>query len=105
MATHFTIVSRSPTVVGLVGDYARGLGCEVSVEPAPDGSAIRAILPDGEAMLELLTHVALSASKSEIDISEPLCRVTYRHGAAASKVTLDLRIIEFVIDSVSAASV
>jgi hypothetical protein len=35
--------------------------------------------------------VALSATKSGVETSEPLCRVTFREAGAASEVTLGLK--------------
>jgi hypothetical protein len=57
-----------------------------------------------ETLLHLLTHVALSATKSGVEPSEPLCRVTFREAGAASEVTLGLKIASFDLQSAKTAS-
>ena len=100
MVVHLTLVSENEVVLRLVGDFASGLGCALDTVPASPGRGIRAEVPDaGNTLLELLTHIALSATKGGVDVAEPLCRVTYRHGSAPSEVTLGLRIAEFSIDT------
>ena len=54
---------------------------------------------DDQKLLELLTHVALSATKAGVDVGEPLCHVTYRHQGVTSDVTLTLRIADVRIDT------
>ena len=96
MTAVLTVESQSEVVLRLVSDFARGLGCD-TVVTLP--GRIRTEVPDvGDNLLELLTHIALSATRAEIDVAEPLCRVTYRHGAALSAVTLTFRLTEFTID-------
>jgi hypothetical protein len=99
MIASLTLVSENDLVLGLVGDFARGLGCVVDAA-SPGGRRIRIGMPDGDDILiELLTHVALSAAKAGIEPSEPLCYLTCRHGSVSSEVTLGLRIEEFAIHS------
>jgi hypothetical protein len=93
MTAHFTLVTVSEDLRRLVAEFARGLGC--APESAPGGGAVRAAIPDvADTLLSLLTYVALSAIKLLIDLAEPLCEVTYRHGAEASEVTLSLRLAD-----------
>jgi hypothetical protein len=106
MIVHLMLVSENEAVLRLVGDFARGLGCAVDTVPALPGRAIRTEVPDaGDTLLEVLTHIALSATKGGVDVAEPLCRVTYRHGSAPSEVTLGLRIAEFSIDTAATVRV
>jgi hypothetical protein len=107
MIVHLTLVSENEVVLRLVGDFARGLGCALDTVPASPGRGIRTEVPDagGDTLLELLTHIALSATKGGVNVAEPLCRVTYRHGSAPSQVTLGLRIAEFSIDTTATARV
>ena len=99
MTAHVTLESKNEVVLRLVADFARGLGCVVDVPPGSDGRAIRIALSDASVLLELMTHVALSATKANIDLDEPVCRVTFQHANAPSVVTLGLRIAEFNIDT------
>lgn len=106
MIVRLMLVSENEVVLRLVGDFARGLGCALDIIPASPGRGIRMEVPDaGDTLLELLTHVALSATKAGVDVSEPLCRVTYRHSNAPSEVTLGFRIAEFSIDTTATARV
>ena len=97
MIVSATLVSTNDLVLRLVHDFARGLGCPV------DTSADRRIRIDVEGddqkLLELLTHVALSATKAGVDVGEPLCYITYRHQGVTSDVTLTLRIADVRIDN------
>jgi hypothetical protein len=43
--------------------------------------------------------VALSATKAGVDVTEPLCHVTYHHGGVTTDVTLTLRIADVRIDT------
>jgi hypothetical protein len=98
MNVSLTVFSESEKILGMVGDFARGLGCKVDAEAA-SGRSVRTELPDaGESLLELLDYVALSATKANVDTAEPLCRVTYWHPGAAAEVTLGLRLVEFSLD-------
>jgi hypothetical protein len=102
---HFTLVSENEEVLRLVADFARGLGCSIEPVAASMGRGIRVEVPDaGGPLLELLTHVALSTAKADVDVTEPLCRVTSRHEGARSDVTLGLRIAELTIDTTAAAA-
>jgi len=98
MTVSVTLVSESEVVLHLVRDFARGLGCPVDTAPTPS-SQIRIEVDDDRTLLELLTHVALSAAKAGVAVGEPLCRVTYRHRSVTSEVTLTLCIADFRIDS------
>ncbi|HEY5618674.1 MAG TPA: hypothetical protein VIK60_12080 [Vicinamibacterales bacterium] len=103
MTVYLTLISTHDLVLTLVSDFARGLGCAVDVVPAPAGRGIRIEVPDlGHSLVELLTHVALSATKAGVDVTEPLCQVTYRHGGVSSEVVLALRIAAFRIDTAAA---
>jgi hypothetical protein len=68
--------------------------------PVSSGGSIRIALADDDdhSLVELLTHVALSAAKAGVDVAEPICHVTYQHRSVTSEVTLTLRIAEFRID-------
>lgn len=104
MIASLTLVSENDLVLGLVGDFARGLGCAVDAIP-PGDRRIRIGMPDSDDMvIELLTHVALSAAKAGVEVTEPLCYLTCRHGSVSSEVTLALRIEEFAIDSKTPSS-
>ena len=102
MTVHLTLESKSVATLRLVADFGRGLGCHVDARSS-NGRGIRMELPDAHALLELMTQTALGATKTGLDLSEPLCRVTYRHATAPSTVTLGLRLIDFSIDTVGAA--
>jgi hypothetical protein len=96
------LVSKSDLIRGLVRDFARGLGCPVSAATA-DTSVCIEIDDDDHSLVELLTHVALSAAKAGVDVAEPVCHVTYQHRSVTSQVTLTLRIAEFRIDAAAQA--
>jgi hypothetical protein len=100
MTIAVTLVTKSDPLLRLVRDFAHGLGCHVDTAPASSGHGIRIALDenDDHSLVELLTHVALSAAKAGIDLAEPLFHVTYRHRSVTSEVTLTLRIAEFRID-------
>jgi hypothetical protein len=106
ITVHLTLSSGNDLVVHLVGDFARGLGCAVSTVPVPVGSGIRIQVPDaGHALVELLTHVALAATKAGVAVTEPVCQITYQHSGVAPHVQLTLRVAEFNIDSAAASGV
>lgn len=106
MTVHLTLISENDSVLNLVSDFAHGLGCDLDTVRASAGRDIRIEVPDvGHSLVELLTHVALSATKAGIDVSEPLCQVTYRHSGASSEVTLALRIAEISIASAKPVAV
>jgi hypothetical protein len=93
------LVSESDPLLRLVGDFAHGLGCRVDMVPTSSGRSIRIGMNDEhQNLIELLTHIALSAAKAGVDVAEPRCHVTYHHQSATSEVTLTLRIAEFRID-------
>jgi hypothetical protein len=99
MTIAVTLISTSDPLLRLVRDFAHGLGCRVDVAPTSSGQSIRiAVNEDDHSLVELLTHVALSAAKAGVDLTEPLCRVTYQHRSVTSEVTLTLRIADFRID-------
>ena len=97
MTVFVTLITESELLLHLVSDYARGLGCDVD-GANPAGGSIRIEVDDDRSLVELLTHVALSAAKAGVDFAEPLCHVTYQHRGVTSEVTLTLRIEEFRID-------
>jgi len=97
MILFVTLVSENDLVLGLVRDYARGLGCPVTAV-ASDRSVRIEVPDDDHSLLELLTHVALSAAKAGINVAEPTVRVTYQHPSVTTEVALTLRIDEFRID-------
>ena len=103
MTVFVTFVSESDVLLGLVSDYARGLGCQVDVGLMSSNRSIRIEVDDDRSLVELLTHVALAAAKAGVEVSEPLCQVTYRHRGVTSDVTLTLRIAEFRIDTAARA--
>jgi len=90
-----SVLSQNDPLLRLVGDFAKGLGCDVHAKE--DSSELRIELPaaDDELILELLGFVALSATRVGADLAEPLCRVTYGRGDARAQTTLDLRIADF----------
>ena len=101
MTISVTLVSENDQLLRLVRDFARGLGCRVDMAPVSSGGSIRIALDDDDddhSLVELLTHVALSAAKAGVDVAEPICHVTYQHRSVTSEVTLTLRIAEFRID-------
>jgi hypothetical protein len=63
------------------------------------GRGLETELPDGDdALLELLSYVALSATKAGVAVEEPLCRINYWHEGASVEVTMDLRVADFTLD-------
>jgi hypothetical protein len=103
MTAQLTLTTEHEGVLQMVADFARGLGCAPRPAPEPGRASITTSVPDESTLLELLTHVALSATKAEIDLAEPLCLIAYHHDHAPSAVTLGLRITEFRIESSAAA--
>jgi hypothetical protein len=102
MTGHLTVESSSDVVLRYVADFAHGLGCAVATPPDAHGRAIRMALPEStDALLELMSHVALSATRAGVDIGEPVCVVTFQHDHAPSVVTLGLRLAGFNIDAAS----
>jgi hypothetical protein len=98
-----TVVSQSERRLGLVRDFALGLG--VASEPAPPSQvALSLTQASDETVLHLLTHVALSATKSGVETSEPVCRVSFQEPGAASEVKLELKIASFDLQAAKSAS-
>jgi len=94
-----TVLTHNKTVLALVGDFARGVGCQVDAANALTDGSLRIDLPDaGDLLLELLDYIALSATKAGVEPGEPLCRVSYRRPGARAQVTLGLRIAELSLD-------
>src|SRR5262245_62189597 len=105
MPVYLTRSSVRDLILHLVSDFARGLGCTVDVVPEQPHRGIRIEVPDaGHTLVELLTHVALSATRAGVDAGEPLCQLTYRHAGASAEVRLVVRIAEFGIDATTAPS-
>jgi hypothetical protein len=103
MRMRVTVVSQSERLLGLVRDFALGLG--FASEPAPPSQvALSLTQASDETLLHLLTHVALSATKSGVETSEPLCRVTFQEPGAASEVKLGLKIASFDLQAAKSAS-
>ena len=103
MTAQMILESESASVLELVADYARGLGYEVDRPTDPAGASIRVQLPDSRDLLDLISHIGLSAAKAGVPSDEPLCKVSFRRGNAKAEVTLALRLAEFAITA-SAAS-
>jgi hypothetical protein len=101
MTISVTLVSANDLVLRLVHDFARGLGCRVEMTSGPSSGHVRIDVADDESLVELLTHVALSAAKAGVDVAEPLCHVTYQHAGVASNTTLTLRIADVRIGTAS----
>lgn len=100
MTAHLTLESTSEPLLRLVADFAHGLGSEVDTPSGSKGGAIRIALPESsDDLLELVSHVALSATRAGVSLAEPVCRITFRHANAPSIVTLALRIARFDIES------
>ena len=100
MTVYLTLTSGNDLVLRLVSEFARGLGCAVDAASTTANHRIRIEVPDnGHTLVELLTHVALSATKAGIDLTEPLCEVASRHVGASSEVKLAFRVAEFSIDT------
>ncbi len=98
MILQLNVLSQSDPLLRLVGDFARGLGCAVHANEEPNELRIESPTADDDLMLELLGFVALGATRTGVDLAEPLCRVTYRRGDAVAQTTLDLRIADFRLD-------
>jgi hypothetical protein len=99
MTGHLTLESKSEVVLRHVADFARGLGCAADSPPDSVRAIIRALPESSDALLELLSHVALSATRAGVDIGEPVCNVTFQHDHAPSVVTLGVRLAAFNIDA------
>jgi len=99
MIGHLTIESGSDAVLSLVAAFMHGLGYQV--EPTTnDPHAVRVVLPEGTGdLLEVLSQIALSAAKAGVDVTEPICRIAFRHTNAASAVSLAFRLDSFSIES------
>ena len=100
MTVYLTLTSGNDLVLRLVSEFARGLGCAVDAASTTANHRVRIEVPDtGHTLVELLTHVALSATKAGIDLTEPLCEVASRHAGASSEVKFAFRVAEFNIDT------
>jgi hypothetical protein len=99
-----SVLSQNDVLLRLVGDFARGLGCAVHASEDSGKLRIESSAAGDELMLELLGFVALSATRTGVDLAEPLCRVTYRRGDAPAQTTLDLRIADFRLTAARSAS-
>jgi len=99
MRVSVTLVTENDLIRRLVGDFAHGLGCPVTPAKSPDKSIRIEVDDDALSLLELLTHVALSATQAGVDVAEPICHVRYQHHRATSEVALTLRIAGFGIDA------
>jgi hypothetical protein len=99
MTLSVTLVSENDQLLRLVRDFAHGLGCSVTGPKSPDRSIRIDADDDDHSLVELLTHVALSAAKAGVNLSEPICHITYQHQSVTSEVTLTLQIAEFRIDT------
>ena len=105
MSAELMIESASYDVLHLVSDFAHGAGCDFTTASGPAGGSVRIQLPESSAMmLELLSHLALSATKANVALDEPVCRVTVRHPNASGIVRMAFRISEFDIESAAAAT-
>ena len=93
-----TLVTDNDVVRRLVSDFAHGLGRPVTAAISPDRAIRIEVDDDVQSLVELLTHVALSAAKAGINVAEPTVRVTYQHPSVTTAVALTLRIDEFRID-------
>jgi hypothetical protein len=103
MNVYLTLISGNNLILHLVSDFARGLGCSVDSVPEQPHRGIRIEVPEaGHTLVELLTHVALSATRAGVDPGEPLCQLTHRHAGASAEVRLAVRIAEFSIDATAA---
>ena len=104
MTAHLMLESENDALLRTVGDFATGLGYPPEVPPGMDGRAIKLRIPESsEMLLDLVAHVALSATKVNVDLDEPICHVLFRHANASATVRIDLRIAQFHIDSAPAA--
>jgi len=98
-----TVVSQNQRLLGLVRDFAVGLG--FTNEPGPPSQvAVSVPHASDETLLHLLTHVALSATKSGVEPGEPLCRVAFQEDGATSEVRLGLKIASFDLQSAKTTS-
>ena len=98
-----TVMSQSERLLGLVRDFAVGLG--FTSEPGPPSQVVVSITQGSdEALLHLLTYVALSATKSGVETSEPVCRVTFQEPGAASEVKIGLKIASFDLHAAQSAN-
>ena len=99
MTVSLRVTSKNDQVLRLVHDFARGLGCAADWTTSPDRVVWIQLDDDHHDVLELLTHVALTATKVGLDVSEPLCQMTYQYSGVTSNVTLALRLVDVRIDT------
>jgi hypothetical protein len=93
-----TVDSQNERLLGLVRDFAVGLGFTAE-RGSPSQVAVSLPQASDETLLHLLTHVALSATKSGVEPGEPICQVTFQEDGAPSEVRLGLRIASFDLQS------
>jgi len=102
MIIQFTLASRSPALLKLVGEFAEGLECEFGVQTTH--ADVRARLPEdasADLLLHLLSYVALSSVKLGLDVSEPQCQVRFHEPKAAAAVTLALSVSAVDLENAS----
>lgn len=100
MTVSVTVSSTNEQVLQLVRDFALGLGCAAETMSTPGGRSVRVDVDDNHHnVLELLTHVALSATKAGVNIAEPLCQLTYQYSGVTSNVMLSLRLADVRIET------
>jgi len=98
MTLFVTLISKHEEILELVRDFAHGLGCPVDMGPVAVRRRLQIeVNDDDHSLVELLTHVALSATKARVEVTEPECHITYRHAGVTSDVSLALRIADFHI--------
>jgi hypothetical protein len=99
MTIQFTLSSRHQPLLTLVRDFAHGLGYEVT---ATGRDEVRFPVPDGaEMLLHVLTHVALAAARSDIEMNDAVCTVDYHEPRAAAAVRLKLRLADIALQTPS----
>lgn len=99
MIIHFALSCPHPQVLTLVREFAHGLGCRPVAEAAPARDAIRFELAGGaEELLHLLSYVALAATRTGVEVSAPLCQITYQEPHAAATTTLKLRLSDLSLE-------
>jgi hypothetical protein len=98
MTVSLSVTSKNDQLLRLVHDFALGLGCAADWASTSVNRSVQIQVDDDHNVLELLTHVALSATKAGVDVSEPICQMTYQYSGAISNVTLALRLADVRID-------
>jgi hypothetical protein len=99
MTIQFTLTSRHQPLLTLVRDFAHGLGYQVD---AAGKDQIQFPVPDGaEMLLHVLTHVALSAARFDIEMNDAVCTIDYHEPRAAAAVRLKLRLADIGLQTPS----